>query len=54
MGKGPGRGSPEPQKRHYCTKHNLEAKVTSFTFKRMIRFVCDEGCVLRKIETVIR
>lgn len=54
MGKGPGRGSAEPQKRHYCPKHDLEAKATSFSFKGMIRFVCNKGCVLRRIETVIR
>ena len=54
MGKGPGRGAREPQKKHYCTEHDLEAKATSFDFKGKIRFVCDKGCVLRRIETVIR
>ena len=54
MGKKKAAGDRVQPRQHYCREHDLRMRVVALGFKRAIRLVCPEGCVLPKGQTVKR
>lgn len=48
-----GPGGKPLHKSHYCVEHDLPAKGVKYNNRKM-RYRCDEGCDLRRIDCVLK